>query len=130
MKKRILIIICAVVLIAGGTAFGIVRYRHYNNATVIREKQEQKKQEREKQRKENLENGVSPTKKLYVPDLTGLTVDEAQKKLDEAGFSGYFYSITETDSDMKKGLIVKATPPAGSSFYEGNTVSFDFEVSK
>ncbi len=130
MKKRVIIIICAVVLIAGGTAYGIIRYHSYNNAQTIREKQAEKKAKREADRKKNLESGAKPTKKLYVPDLTGLTVDEAKDKLDKAGFSGYFYSVTETDSDLEKGLIAETTPTTGSSFYEGNAVTFVFFVSK
>ena len=58
---------------------------------------------------------------LTVPDVVGLTMDEAIQKLEEAGFT---YTTEQTNSDtVEVGLIIKTKPKAGSTRKKGDTIT-------
>ena len=58
---------------------------------------------------------------LTVPDVVGLTMDEAIQKLEEAGFT---YTTEQANSDtVEVGLIIKTKPKAGSTRKKGDTIT-------
>jgi serine/threonine-protein kinase len=62
---------------------------------------------------------------VEVPDLTGMTSDDAQKALEDVGLS--LGKQTETDSvDQRKGRVISSSPSAGESVAKDTKV--DIEV--
>lgn len=60
---------------------------------------------------------------VKVPDLSGMTVDEARKAVADVGLD-FNSTVEEVFDDMiEKGLVVRQTPAAGSSVDKGKTVS-------
>lgn len=60
-------------------------------------------------------------KDIIVPDVVGLTVDEAIEKLNKAGFT---YTTEQANSDtVKEGLVIKTKPKSGSTRKKGDTVT-------
>ncbi|MBQ2872638.1 MAG: Stk1 family PASTA domain-containing Ser/Thr kinase [Bacilli bacterium] len=60
-------------------------------------------------------------KDVTVPNVVGLTIDEAIQKLEEAGFT---YTTEQKNSDtVGEGLVIKTTPKAGSTRKEGDTIT-------
>ena len=120
MEKRNLIILAVALLflVIGATTIVIVSHNK-KEAQRIEEKKEQKKQEEEKKKEEkNLPK---------LPDLTGLTVEEAAAKLNAANISSN-YTIKREDSDLRKDVIVRTEPEAGTDV-EG-TIDLVFYLSK
>ncbi|SFG72228.1 serine/threonine protein kinase [Lachnospiraceae bacterium C7] len=64
----------------------------------------------------------SETEEVKVPDVVGMSTDEAQKKLEEAGLE---MQVTETkdDSSYEEGDVIETTPKAGEKAKKGSTVS-------
>jgi serine/threonine-protein kinase len=58
-------------------------------------------------------------KQVTVPDLSGLTVDEARAKLGKDLTLG---NVTEQESTQPQGTIVSQSPPAGSTANRGDPV--------
>lgn len=60
-------------------------------------------------------------KDITVPNVVGLTIEEAINKLEEEGFT---YTTEQANSDtIKEGLIIKTKPKAGSTRKEGDTIT-------
>ena len=120
MEKRNLIILAVALLflVIGATTI-VIEKKKKKEAQRIEEKKEQKKQEEEKKKEEkNLPK---------LPDLTGLTVEEAAAKLNAANISSN-YTIKREDSDLRKDVIVRTEPEAGTDV-EG-TIDLVFYLSK
>jgi hypothetical protein len=67
---------------------------------------------------------------LAVPNVAGLTADQAEVKLKNAGFNP---SITLTSASNKPGIfhiITKTSPAAGSNASKGSTVTLYYKDSK
>lgn len=61
---------------------------------------------------------------VEVPDLFGLTFDQAQQSLEDEGLEiGENPNITNTDDPELDGRIINHTPPAGSSVNRGTVVT-------
>jgi membrane peptidoglycan carboxypeptidase len=65
----------------------------------------------------NLTNGTSIT----IPDVSGLSMDAAQTKLDNAGFNPSDGGAV--DSDKPAGQVARTDPPGGSSITKGSNVT-------
>lgn len=60
-------------------------------------------------------------KDITVPNVVGLTIDEAINKLEQAGFT---YTTEQTNSDtIQEGFVVKTKPKAGSTRKQGDTIT-------
>ena len=60
-------------------------------------------------------------KDLTVPDLTGLTIDEAIEKLESAGFT---YTTEQANSEtIEIGSVIKTKPKSGSTRKKGDTIT-------
>ncbi|HEX2896345.1 MAG TPA: transglycosylase domain-containing protein [Marmoricola sp.] len=55
-----------------------------------------------------------------VPNVTGMTVQDATKTLQDAGFSPSV--IGQAYSDVPPGLVAQTSPAAGSTTYDGSTI--------
>ncbi len=60
---------------------------------------------------------------VKVPDVTGLSVSEADKKLTKAGFSVEADVRTESSSKIKKGKITRTSPAAGRTVKKGTEIT-------
>ena len=59
-------------------------------------------------------------KDLTVPDITGLTIDEAIEKLENAGFT---YTTEQANSEsIEIGSVIKTKPKSGSTRKKGDTI--------
>lgn len=56
-----------------------------------------------------------------VPDVTGLSQDEAENELEEAGFKASIE--TEPSPDVEKGLVISTSPAGGEMARRGSTVT-------
>lgn len=60
-------------------------------------------------------------KDITVPNVVGLSTDEAIEKLTKAGFT---YTTEQKDSDkVEEGYVIKTTPKAGSTRKKGDTIT-------
>lgn len=60
-------------------------------------------------------------KDIIVPDVVGLTIDEAIEKLNKEGFT---YTTEQANSDtVKEGLVIKTKPKSGSTRKKGDTIT-------
>lgn len=60
-------------------------------------------------------------KDITVPNVVGLTTDEAIKKLEKAGFT---YTTEQKNSDtVEEGTVISTTPKAGSTRKKGDTIT-------
>jgi len=60
-------------------------------------------------------------KDLTVPDVTGLTIDEAIEKLENAGFT---YTTEQANSEsIEIGSVIKTKPKSGSTRKKGDTIT-------
>lgn len=60
-------------------------------------------------------------KDVTVPNVVGLTTDEAIEKLKEAGFT---YTTEQKNSDkVEEGFVIKTSPKAGSTRKKGDTIT-------
>ena len=60
-------------------------------------------------------------KDIIVPNVVGLTIDEAIEKLNKEGFT---YTTEQANSDtVKEGLVIKTKPKAGSTRKKGDTIT-------
>ena len=65
--------------------------------------------------------GTQEVKYLTVPDITGLTIDEAIEKLEAAGFT---YTTEQANSDtVEIGSVIKTKPKSGSTRKKGDTIT-------
>ncbi|MGG7077431.1 Stk1 family PASTA domain-containing Ser/Thr kinase [Clostridium sardiniense] len=67
-----------------------------------------------------LSGGSSP-KKVNVPNLVGMTFEEAQKEASSIGLK--VVKIKEVKSDKKAGTVLETDPKAGESVNEGTTIN-------
>ena len=60
-------------------------------------------------------------KDITVPNVVGLTTDEAIEKLEKAGFT---YTTEQKNSDtVEEGTVISTTPKAGSTRKKGDTIT-------
>jgi len=59
---------------------------------------------------------------VKVPNVSGLTIVEAEKKLKEAGFEVAVETEKEESSEFEKGTVIKTSPISGRSIKKGTTV--------
>lgn len=116
MKKKL--IICLMIV------FGI--FLITGCSTKKEEVIEEKKEEVEKEEEEKEDN----SNRVVMPDVSGMTLEEAKRKIYAAGFVHFFYNTVEVESDVYSGLVVKTSPPAGSSFRSANSLQITFYISK
>lgn len=111
MEKRnfIILAIALFFLVAGVTTIIIVSHNKIK-AEKIEEKQKKEEEKKEKEKEKEKEEDKNLPK---FPDLTGLTVEEAAAKLNSLNISSN-YSIQREDSELKKSVIVRTDPVAGS----------------
>ncbi len=66
---------------------------------------------------------LTTQKELTIPDVTGLTEEEAVKKLQEEGFSVTDNTETVSSSEIEEGKVVKTNPVIGSKRTKGTEVT-------
>lgn len=65
--------------------------------------------------------GTREVADVSVPNVVGLTVDEAIKKLKEKGFT---YTTEQANSDtVQEGLVIRTNPKSGSTRKKGDTIT-------
>lgn len=73
---------------------------------------------------------ITKVKDIVVPDVSGLSVVEAEDKLKKAGFT----IDTETDEKVtdkvEEGLVLETTPPAGVTRKKGTSIKLILAISK
>ena len=58
---------------------------------------------------------------VVVPDVVGMTIDEAIEKMTKEGFT---YTTEQKNSDtVEEGIVIKTTPKAGSTRKKGDTIT-------
>lgn len=64
----------------------------------------------------------SQSKKILMPDLSGMTVEQAKKVITDSGliFDGITYQITD---DIEKGIVISSTPSADVEVEKGTIVN-------
>ena len=60
---------------------------------------------------------------VTVPDVSGLTVVQAEKKLKKAGFEVAIETIKEESSEVEKGKVIKTKPIAERTIKKGSTIT-------
>ena len=60
-------------------------------------------------------------KDVTVPDVVGLTTEEAIKKLEKEGFT--YTTETKSSDTVEEGYVIKTTPKAGSTRKKGDTIT-------
>lgn len=70
-----------------------------------------------------ISQGPEPPDTAIVPDLTGMTAEEAGEALQELGFESAV-GDSVYDSSVSAGLVCQQDPAAGSTAEEGSTVTF------
>jgi len=60
---------------------------------------------------------------IKIPDVSGLTVIEAEEKLKDAGFEVAIETKKEESEKLEAGLVIKTSPQAGRSVKEGTTIT-------
>ncbi len=66
---------------------------------------------------------LTTQKELTIPDVTGLTEEEAVRKLQEEGFSVTDNTETVSSSEIEEGKVVKTNPVIGSKRTKGTEVT-------
>ncbi|MCI8575409.1 MAG: Stk1 family PASTA domain-containing Ser/Thr kinase [Bacilli bacterium] len=66
---------------------------------------------------------LTKQKELIIPDVAGLTEEEAVKKLQEEGFQVKDETETVSSSEIEEGLVVKTNPIIGSKRIKGTEVT-------
>lgn len=66
---------------------------------------------------------VTAPKSIRVPDVQNMTVEKAEKTLQEKGFEVATKIKTVYDSDVKKGYVVKTDPESGRTIKEGSIIT-------
>ena len=87
------------------------------------EKKEEPKKTEEKKSDEKKEEQKTEGEGKKVPDLTGLTLDEAIEKLNSNKIASSF-SLKRMDSDKPKDTIVKTEPAAGATYEDKLEIVF------
>jgi len=60
---------------------------------------------------------------VKIPDVSGLTVIEAEEKLKKAGFEVALETVKEENGEVEKGIVIKTDPQAGRTIKEGSTIT-------
>ena len=60
---------------------------------------------------------------IKVPDVSGMTVVDAESKLKKTGFEVGIETVKEENSEVEKGLVIKTNPIAGRSIKKGTTIT-------
>ena len=58
-----------------------------------------------------------------IPDVSGLTVVQAEKKLKKAGFEVAIETVKEANEKVEKGMVIKTEPQAERSIKKGSTIT-------
>ncbi len=64
---------------------------------------------------------TSSPKEVKVPNVVGLNIDEAIKKIEKAGFT--YTTKEENSADVDEGDVIKTSPKAGSTRKKGSSVT-------
>ena len=125
-KKVIRIIVIIIILACVITGFFVIRHKIVleRNRKIMRDREEAAKN-----RKDGPIGGGDSENQIRVPNLKGMTFEEAQDKLESSGFERYYFSKTEIDSELEEGLIVKTQPGQGVSFNKSDFIDFTFYIS-
>jgi serine/threonine-protein kinase len=60
---------------------------------------------------------------IRIPDVSGITVVEAEKRLKDKGFKVAIETIKESSESVEEGLIIKTIPTAGRSVKKGTEIT-------
>jgi len=60
---------------------------------------------------------------VKIPDVSGLTVIEAEKKLKDIGFEVALETVKEENEKVEKGDVIKTSPQAGRTIKKGSTIT-------
>lgn len=60
---------------------------------------------------------------VKIPDVSGLSVIEAEEKLKKAGFEVALETVKEENGEIEKGIVIKTDPQAGRTIKEGSTIT-------
>ena len=71
---------------------------------------------------------LTEVKNITVPDVSGLSVVDAENKLIKAGFNVSNETKDIASEDIEEGLVVKSSPPKGSTRKEGANVTLYVSV--
>ena len=63
------------------------------------------------------------TPDVLVPDVSNLTIIDAEKKLKESGFEVAIETVKEESSTVEKGDVIKTSPSAGRTVKKGTTIT-------
>ena len=66
---------------------------------------------------------TAEVKKLIVPDLSGLTKENAKAFLEKLGFDANKITFTEEDSEVKKNIVISQSPAIGSTVTDSDTIN-------
>ena len=88
-------------------------------------KKEEDKEDKKDDKKKDEEGDPNTSK---FPDLTGLTLEEAIDKLNKAHIASD-YTIQREDSELKKGVVVRTEPKAGTALPNEGKIQIVFYLS-
>ena len=71
---------------------------------------------------------VNTVKEHKIPDVSGMEIVEAEAKLKELGFEINTEYKEDNSSEIKEGLVIKTTPPAGSLRKEGIVITLTISL--
>lgn len=60
---------------------------------------------------------------VKIPDVSNMTVIEAEEKLKEIGFEVALETVKEENEEIEKGKIIKTSPQAGRTIKKGSTIT-------
>ncbi len=66
---------------------------------------------------------LTETKDVKIPDVSNLSIIDAENKLEEAGFNVATETKEATSEEIKEGNVVKTSPQAGRTVKEGSTIT-------
>ena len=119
-QNRTVFYIMIAVIFAMIAGMGYMFYQKYNEIHDRQERIERKMKKEEKEVKKAKDNiNINLNKTIKVPDVTGMTYEEAKKELEKAGFEVGEVVIESGDLD---GRVSKTIPAAGSTRQYGTVV--------
>ena len=71
---------------------------------------------------------ITEVKNIVVPDVSGMSVIDAENELIEAGFNVSTETKDATSDEVEEGNVVKTSPPYGSTRKEGATITLYISV--
>ena len=118
-KTGYIFIAITVLIMAGMLSFG---FKMFKESRSRMDKMEEKFEKEKKESKEKFNKDVENMKTIIVPDVAGMDVKEATKKLEEAGFVVSDQQEKVSDTEIAEGKVVKTIPAAGSERNKGTEV--------